>query len=124
MIITDFEALNELLAQQPSAAAAKVAGVTPVECGACHGEHMERFNITRTADGVYDYDERACTPCAGTGLLPAVECYSTYVIPGSSRVLWRCSFCQCTVSPTVHLPGSEDCRMAADERAYSQADES
>lgn len=95
----------------------------PVQCTVCAGAGLERYNVTEDATtGAWDYDERDCGPCAGTGQLPAREHYEVTALPGSGRVQWRCLWCSCSVDPLAHVPGSDDCRRAEQERDTSRSD--
>jgi hypothetical protein len=103
---------------------AATTSVTPVDCPVCEGSGLERVNVSYDASvDSWDYEERDCVACARTGKLPALEHYETSVLPSTGAMQWRCLHCECHVNPTQHLPGSEDCRSAYDERAYSMRDD-
>lgn len=40
----------------------------------------------------------------------------------TGRTQYRCTGCSCTVDPATHVPGSEDCARARDERHASITD--
>jgi hypothetical protein len=99
------------------------ANARTVTCPPCEGTGRVRVNITHdpTTDA-WDYDEADCVACDRTGELPALVHYTVTRLPSTGVEQWRCAGCSCHVDPRRHLPFSEDCREAADERDRSRSD--
>jgi hypothetical protein len=54
---------------------ADVVGVKDAPCPRCDGEGVERTNVTRNRDGVWECDEHECSWCQGLGVIELTRCH-------------------------------------------------